>query len=86
MSFMTERAIIELANVQLDDEFRGRVSASILYAAAEFNAFTSAASYSSGEEMSKDLSEIIEYFAEEYRKMLKENLEDYSDNFPGYTD
>lgn len=57
---MTERAIIGLANAQLDDDSRGRVSASILCAAAGFNAFISAASYSSGEEMSKDLSEIIE--------------------------
>ncbi|MEQ8781942.1 MAG: DUF3144 domain-containing protein [Roseibium album] len=77
-------AIIELANAQLNDESRGKVSASTLYAAARFNAFTSAANYSSGEEMTKDLAEIVDYFVEQYRKMLKENLEDYAEKFSEY--
>ena len=76
--------IIRLANEQLADERRGRVSSSTLYAAARFNAFISAANYSSGEEMTKALTEITEYFVEQYRKMLKENLEDYAANFSEY--
>lgn len=77
-------AIINLVNSQLDNEPLSKVSASTLYAAARFNAFISAANYSSGEDMAKDSAEIIDYFVEQYRKMLKDNLEDFAANFSEY--
>lgn len=73
--------IIRLANVQLSNEIRSKVSASTLYAAARFNAFVSATSYANGEQMAKDVTEISDYFVEQYRKMLNEHLEDYVANF-----
>lgn len=77
-------ALIHLANAQLKEESIDKVSASTLYAAARFNAFTSATFYSSGEDMTKDMSEIIDYFVEQYRLMLEENLEDHAANFAKY--
>lgn len=73
--------IIALANAQLVHEHRGKVSASTLYAAARFNAFVSASSYSDGDEMAKDLAEISDYFVEQYREMLNDQLEDFAANF-----
>ena len=73
--------IINLANAQLKHEHRSKVSASTLYAAARFNAFVSASSYSNGEELTKDFAEISAYFVEQYKKMLNENLEDFAANF-----
>lgn len=79
-------AIIRIANAQLEDEQRGKVSASTLYAAARFNAFVSASSYSSSAEMKKDIDQIVDYFAEQYQKMLRDNLEDHATNFSDYFD
>ena len=73
--------IIKVANAQLRDEQRSKVSASTLYAAARFNAFISAASYSDGDQMARDLTEISDYFVEQYKKMLDEHLEDFVANF-----
>lgn len=73
--------IIKLANAQLRDEHRSKVSASTLYAAARFNAFVSAASYSDGDQMAADLTEISDYFVEQYKKMLDEHLKDFASNF-----
>ena len=73
--------IIKVANAQLQDEHRSKVSASTLYAAARFNAFVSAASYSDGKQMAKDLTEISDYFVEQYKKMLEEHLADFVANF-----
>ena len=73
--------IINLANSQLRGHEISKVSASTLYAAARFNAFVSATSYSDGDQMAKDLTEISDYFVEQYRKMLNENLRDFAANF-----
>lgn len=73
--------IINLANAQLRDEHRNKVSASTLYATERFNAFVSAKSYSDGDQMAKDLTEISDYFVDQYRKMLNEHLQDYVSNF-----
>jgi hypothetical protein len=77
-------ALINLANSQLPEIARGRVSASFLYGASRFNAWVSASSYPSAEDMANMKSRIIEYFVNEYRGMLEENLTDYINNFDKY--
>ena len=62
----------------------GKVSASNMYATVRFNAWVSPCSWSSGQEMAGTKQETLEYFVTEYRKMLKENLEDYIENFESY--
>jgi len=41
-------------------------------------------SFNNGDEMREQKKETIEYFVEEYRKMLTENLDDYIKNFDSY--
>ena len=81
-----ERAdqIIALANEQVQDSTIGKVSSSLLYAAARFNSFNVATSANDVEEMEKDKEEAVRYFTEQYKKMLIENLDDYIENFVKY--
>ena len=75
---------IHLSNDQLAEISRGKVSASMMYSVARFNAWVSACGFDSGKEMEDAKMETIEYFTGEYRKMLKENLDDYISNFDSY--
>lgn len=82
--FTRADAAIILANQQLDDASSGKVSSSLLYAAARFNAWVSASGFESGQEMATLREETLDYFVAEYRKMLRENLDDYIANFDAY--
>ena len=76
---------IHLSNDQLKvQEGRGKVSASMMYATARFNAWVSACGFSSADQMAGDREETIAYFVEQYRLMLEENLDDYISNFSSY--
>lgn len=77
-------AHIHLSNEQCGDIGRGKVSASMMYATARFNAWVSACGFDSGKEMSAARAETVEYFVEQYRKMLEENLDDYAKHFSKY--
>ncbi|HSI38485.1 MAG TPA: DUF3144 domain-containing protein [Methylotenera sp.] len=77
-------AHIHLSNEQLADISRGKVSASMMYSVARFNAWVSASGFTNSEEMTSAKAETIEYFVNEYRKMLDENLSDYITNFANY--
>jgi len=63
----------------------GEVSASLLYAAARFNAFIVAANASSAKEMEDDKRRAIKYFVDQYTKMLAENLDDQIANFDRFS-
>ncbi|MBQ4819319.1 DUF3144 domain-containing protein [Aquimarina sp. MMG016] len=75
---------INLSNDQLKTESRGKVSASMMYSVARFNAWISACGWNNGEEMKSAKKETLDYFVDEYRKMLEENLDDYINNFGDY--
>lgn len=77
-------AHINLSNSQLIDIGGGKVSASMLYATARFNAWVSACGFQSGEQMAEARDETIDYFVEQYRLMLEENMDDYIANFNRY--
>lgn len=78
-------AHIHLANDQINEEVgRGKVSASFMYSVARFNAWVSACGFHNSEQMSQAKEETIEYFVNEYREMLEENLDDYISNFNSY--
>ena len=76
--------VIHLANRQLSASTRGKVSASCMYATARFNAWVSATGFTTGEEMGAAKQQTIDYFVEQYRSMLEENLADYIKNFESY--
>ena len=75
---------ITLANEQAANASRGKVSASMMFATARFNAWVSASGTESGEELAEVKEEAIEYFVAEYRKMLEENLGEYIEHFDKY--
>lgn len=77
-------AHLRVASDHLGEAPHGRVSASLMYACARFNAWISASHRDSPEELKRAYGETIEYFVAEYRKMLVKNLDDYVDNFEKY--
>lgn len=77
-------SFIHLANDYCDLTPRGKVSASLLYAAARFNAFVVASHADSAEEMASEKAAAVEYFVEQFKQMLEENLGDHIDNFERY--
>ncbi len=74
-------AHIHLSNDQMTEVSRGKFSASMMYAAARFNAWVSACGFDSRAEMAQLKAETLEYFVAEYRKMLEENLDEYIEKF-----
>ncbi len=75
---------INLSNEQLSNAGAGKVSASMLYSVARFNAWVSAMGFHSAKEMKDAKQETIRYFMAEYEKMLGENLDDYIEHFDDY--
>ncbi len=76
---------INLANEQLAKANRGKVSASMMFGTARFNAWLSACEFETAEELKAAKPQMIKYFLEEYEKMLSENIDDYVKNFDKYT-
>ena len=75
---------IHLSNDQIEQISSGKVSASMMYATARFNAWVTACGSSDGEQMKDARNDTLEYFVTEFRKMLEENLDDYIENFDRY--
>ncbi len=82
--FLRADAHINLSNEQLTDTDRGKVSASMMYATARFNAWLSALGFENAEQMEQAKEETVKYFLTEYQKMLHDNLKDYIKNFDSY--
>ncbi|MFK7698457.1 DUF3144 domain-containing protein [Pseudomonas caspiana] len=78
-------AHIELSNEQLKAfEKLGQVSASMMFGTTRFNAWVSARSFKSGEEMAQARGAMLKYFCDQYRLMLEDNLDDHINNFSQY--
>ncbi len=75
---------LRIAHEHLAEAARGRVSASMMYSCARFNAWVSASNCASGKDLKDAYGETIEYFVAEYRKMLVRNLDDFVDHFDEY--
>ncbi len=77
-------AHIHLSNDQLKSISGGKVSESMLYSLARFNAWNSACGFKNAEQMAADRQGTLDYHVTAYRKMLEENLDDYIRNFAKY--
>ena len=78
-------AHIHLSNDQLKAlDSRGKVSASMLYGTARFNAWVSALDFNSGEQMAAAREDTLAYLIEQYRLMLEDHLDDYIKHFGKY--
>ena len=82
--FKRTDAFIKVANELSTEHDLGKVSASMLYAAARFNAFIVASSAESKEEADRNKVEAIDYFTSQYRAMLLANMNDYIDKYDDY--
>ena len=75
---------INLSNSQLKSSTHGKVSTSMMYRVARFNAWVSAIGWKNSEEMAEAKTETLDYFVTEYKKMLEENLDEYILKFDEY--
>jgi hypothetical protein len=71
------------ANSQNESE-RGVVSAGFSYASARFNAFVIASQCGTKENFDAEKDAAIDYFVNQYKLALTENVADYSANFDKY--
>lgn len=75
-------AHISLANDQMKDGLTaGDISASFMYGAARFNAWITAASFETKEDMIQEKEKAIEYFMSEYKLALEEHLDNHISNY-----
>lgn len=77
-------AHIHLANEQLANVARGRVSGSLMFAAARYNAWVSATDLQSSQELQTRRDELINYFMGQYKSMLEHNMDNYIAHFDEY--
>ncbi|NVK38947.1 MAG: DUF3144 domain-containing protein [Gammaproteobacteria bacterium] len=82
--FKRTDAFIKVANELAKEHDLGKVSASMLYAAARFNAFIVASSAQDKAEADRNKVEAIEYFTNQYRNMLLANMDDYIEKYDEY--
>ena len=78
-------AIINLSNDQCDKAEPSAVAASTMYATTRFNAFIVARSTGNSENMKAEKERALEYFTEQFRKMMEENFDDFAANLDQYT-
>lgn len=77
-------AHIQLANEHLSDVARGKVSGSLMFAAARYNAWVSATDLQSAQELQNRRDELINYFLNQYKSMLEHNLDNYIAHYNDY--
>ena len=75
---------IRLANEHCSSLGRGKVSASLMYGSARFQAWNAACWADDAVSMKENRQETVAYFVEQYRAMLEENLDDYIEKFDEY--
>ncbi|WP_111858579.1 DUF3144 domain-containing protein [Acinetobacter sp. CFCC 10889] len=70
-----------------DEEFAtsaSKVSASLMYANARFNIWLTACGYHNAEDLKANKEQVLSYFLEQYKLMLEDNFDEYSNNFDEY--
>ncbi|MGZ7030047.1 MAG: DUF3144 domain-containing protein [Terriglobales bacterium] len=77
-------ALINQANEQCDTADPSEVCASTMYAAARFNAFIVARTAPGPEQMRLEKERALDYFTDQFRKMMAENLDDFAGNLEKY--
>ncbi len=84
--FQRVDSIIEVANSQLTQETHvGKVGASLMYASARFSTSVSTIGFDNANEFAEEKSQIIEFYTNQFKQMLSDNLDDYIENFDKYT-
>lgn len=79
-------SFIEHANEHAGRADRGKVGAAMYQATARFTAYLAAAGAKDEASFRADRQKALDYFTAEFRKMLVDNLDDWSENFAKYTE
>lgn len=79
--FARADAHIELANDQAGNERISRVAESLLYSAARFASYSHWTGFDDQPSFDESVDNAIEYYVDEFRLMLLENMEDHSRQF-----
>ena len=74
-------SFIDLANQHCDDAENPLVNASMLYGTARFSAFITASIAESEATYEANINNAVDYYTEEFKKMLLEHLEQYKSVF-----
>jgi hypothetical protein len=77
-------AFIEQANQVCETADPGVVSAALLNAASRFNAFVVANASLDRKEFGEEQESALSYLTGRYRELLREDLQDYYDNYKVY--
>ncbi len=72
---------IAQANVECEKVDHQLVNASLLYATARFSAFITASISESKEKFEESVDDAVEFYTEEFNKMLKEHMKQYGSVF-----
>ena len=75
---------IDSANEFAETNSQENVGLALLYAAARFNAHVVSQHANTLEDYEKDISRALQFFQDQYREMLEENLEDYKSVYTRY--
>lgn len=74
-------SFIDLANQYCDDTQNSIVNASFLYGASRFCAFMTASTAGSREKYEANIDDAVDYYTQEFKKMLAEHMEQYKSAF-----
>ena len=77
-------SFIDRANELADSNSRENVGMALLYAAARYNAYVVSQHADSPDRYEQDVPRAREFFNDQYRRMLDENLEDYKSVYGKY--
>lgn len=78
-------AFIHLANSQMEKGVAaGEVSPSFMYGLARYSAWFSASGWTNAKDMTESKAETVDFFVNEFRRMLELNMEDYIQSFDNY--
>lgn len=62
----------------------GQVSASFMYANTRFSTWLSACAYDNVQDFKQDRHVILEYYQAQFKAMLEDHLDEYTENFDAY--
>ncbi len=74
-------SFIDLANQHCDSTDNAEVGSALLYASSRFSAFVVASFAQNKDHYEGEIDNAIEYFGNEFKRMLGENLEQYKTVF-----
>ena len=75
---------IQLANSLTDQDDIEKISTSLCYASARYAAFFVAVMSENKDKMTEERERAIEFFSDQFKNMLSDNLDDHIQNFDQY--